>query len=102
MNEAFISCKKENLSFPRFAKYLRWNNFFLSHKEKDPVFQKFLLQKLDLQSFPSFRCDRTLVNMFVQCFENINGGFLIYCVIIFCSITETEKFDNFINCTIYI
>jgi len=41
-------------------------NFFLSHKEKGPVFQKCLLQKLDLQAFPSFHWDRTFVNIFVE------------------------------------
>ena len=41
------------------------------------VFKKCLLQKLDLQSFPSFHCDWTFVNIFVECFESISGGFLI-------------------------
>ena len=103
-------CQWMKLSFPAKRKFKLptvWqvqigNNFFLSHKEKGPVFQKCLLQKLDLQSFPSSRCHRTFVNIFVECFENISDGFLIYHVLIFCSVIETEKFDNFINCTIYI
>ena len=55
-----------------------------------------------LQSFPSFHCDQTFVNMFVKCFENLSGGFLIYHVLTFCSKIETENFDNFINYSIYI
>jgi len=54
------------------------------------VFKKCLLQKLDLQSFPSFHCDRMFVNIFVECFESISGGFLIYCVVIVCSVIEIE------------
>jgi len=76
-------------------------NFFF-HTRRKVQFQKCLLQKLDLHSFPNFHCDQAFVNIFVECFENISGGFLIYHVLIFCSIIETVNFDSFINCTIYI
>jgi len=42
------------------------------------------------------------VNIFVKCFENLSGGFLIYRVLTFCSKIEMEKFDNLINYTVYI
>ena len=105
-------CQWMKLSFPvkrKFKLPMVWQVLtskleitFLSHKEKGPVFQKGLLQKLNLQSFVSFHCDRTFVTILVDCFENISGGFLIYCVFRFCSIIETEKFYNYVNCTIYI
>jgi len=40
--------------------------------------------------------------MFVKCFENLSGEFLIYRVLTFCSKIQTENFDNFINYSVYI
>jgi hypothetical protein len=49
-----------------------------------------------------FHCDQTFINIFVKCFENLSGLYLIYRVLIFYSTIETEKFENFVNCNIYI